>query len=342
MKIGVLTGGGDAPGLNAAIRGVARKGLHNGWEVVGLRHGWLGLLEKNEVPLDREAVSGILPRGGTILGTSRTNPYKREGGVALAKRSFKELGLNALIAIGGDDTLGVAHRLSKEGLPIVGIPKTIDNDLSGTDISIGSDTVVNEVMRAVDRLHSTAEAHDRVMLVEVMGRDAGWIATLGGMAGGADVILVPEFPFTVEEVCERIRLRHDETNRKFSIVVVAEGARPKDIEESVVQDSKVDDFGHVRLGGIGHILATEIEARTGFETRVTVLGHTQRGGSPTAFDRILATRLGVAAVVEVEKGNYGVMVAHVGTEIAPLPLEEGIREMNRVDPRLYEVAQLFS
>jgi 6-phosphofructokinase 1 len=342
MKIGVLTGGGDAPGLNAAIRAVARKGLHNGWEVVGLRHGWLGLLEKSELVLDRNSVAGILPRGGTILGTSRTNPYKREGGVALAMRNFKELRLNALIAIGGDDTLGVAHRLSQEGLPIVGVPKTIDNDLSGTDISIGADTVVNEVMRAVDRLHPTAEAHDRVMLVEVMGRDAGWIATLGGMAGGADVILIPEFPFSIDEVCERLRRRHDETRRKFSVVVIAEGARPRDLEDSVVQDSAIDEFGHVRLGGIAHVLGREIEARTGYETRVTVLGHTQRGGSPTAFDRILATRLGVAAVVEVEKGNFGVMVAHVGSEIVPLPLEEGIREMHRVDPRLYEIAQLFS
>ena len=342
MKIGVLTGGGDAPGLNAAIRGITRKALNQGFQVVGIRNGWLGLLEQDTVPLGREAVTGILPQGGTILGSTRTNPYKREGGSGIIKRHMTALGLDALVPIGGEDTLGVALRLSREGVRVVAVPKTVDNDLSGTDACIGFDTAVNEVMRAIDRLHPTAEAHHRVMLVEVMGRSAGWIATLGGIAGGADVVVTPEFPVTTEEICQRIRQRHQDAKRTFSIVVVAEGARLSDFQSEVVQESRVDEFGHVRLGGIGHLLASEIERRTGYETRVTVLGHTQRGGSPSAFDRLLATRLGVCAVEQVVAGNFGVMVVLKGHEMRPLRLEEGLLQMRRVDRELYDMAQLFS
>ena len=341
MKIGVLTGGGDAPGLNAAIRAVSRAALARGWDVVGIRHGWLGLLDMDTVPLDRDAVKGILPQGGTILGTSRTDIYGRDDGPALAIQNMKKTGIDALIPIGGEDTLGVAHRLSQDGVSLVGVPKTIDNDLSQTEACIGFDTAVNEVMRAVDRLHPTAEAHDRVMLVEVMGRDAGWIAVLGGIAGGADVILAPGFPFTVEEVCQRLRMRHQEGDRQFSIIVVAEGAQPEGLPTQVTQDSGVDEFGHAKLGGIAHLLASEIEARTGYECRVTTLGHTQRGGSPTAFDRILATKLGVAAVEEVAGGNFGVMVALKGNQIVPVPLEEAVRAMRQVDHAMYEMAKLF-
>jgi phosphofructokinase-like protein len=341
MKIGVLTGGGDAPGLNAAIRGITRKSLHEGWEVLGIRNGWLGLLEGDAFPLTRDAVSGILPQGGTILGTSRTNPYKNEGGANLVKRNLRQLGLDALVPIGGEDTLGVAAKLSREGVNLVGVPKTIDNDLSGTDACIGFDTAINEVMRAVDRLHPTAEAHHRVMLVEVMGRHAGWVATMGGLAGGADVILAPEVPFTIDEVCERIRTRHERTTRKFSIVVVAEGAKPSDQPEQAVQDTKADQFGHVRLGGISHALAPEIERRTGYETRVTVLGHTQRGGAPSAFDRILATRLGVAAVEHLARGNFGVMVALKGNDIVAVPLSEGVSQTRHIDQGLFDLSRLF-
>jgi len=342
MKIGVLTGGGDAPGLNAAIRAITRKAIYQGFEVAGIRNGWLGLLQRDITPLGREEVTGILPQGGTILGTSRTNPYKREEGPELIKKSLGELGIEALIPLGGEDTLGVALRLSREGVKVVAVPKTVDNDLSGQDTCIGFDTAVNEVMRAIDRLHPTAEAHHRVMLVEVMGRQAGWIATLGGIAGGADVIVVPEFPITIDEICQRLRHRHQNAKRTFSIVVVAEGARLADFKMEIVQESRVDEFGHVRLGGIGHLLAPEIERRTGYETRVTVLGYTQRGGSPTAFDRILATRLGTAAVEQVAAGNFGVMVSLKGNEIQALALEEGLLQMRRVDRGLYELAQLFS
>ena len=341
MKIGVLTGGGDAPGLNAAIRAVSRAALARSWEVVGIRHGWLGLLDMDTVPLDRDAVTGILPQGGTMLGTTRTNIYARDDGPALAIQNMKKMGIDVLIPIGGEDTLGVAYRLSRDGVSVVGVPKTIDNDLSHTEASIGFDTAINEVMSAIDRLHPTAEAHDRVMLVEVMGRNAGWIAVLGGIAGGADVVLAPGFPFTVKEVCQRLRMRHEMRNRQFSIIVVAEGARPKDLATQVTQESRVDEFGHARLGGIAHLLASEIEVRTGYECRVTVLGHTQRGGSPSAFDRILATKLGVAAVAEVARGNVGVMVALKGNQIVPVPLEEAVGEMHQVDPAMYEMAKLF-
>ena len=341
MRIGVLTGGGDAPGLNAAIRAVCRAALAKGWEVTGIRQGWQGLLEMDTFSLDRDAVRGILPQGGTMLGTTRTNLYARDDGPALAIENMKKMGIDVLIPIGGEDTLGVAHRLSQEGVNLVGIPKTIDNDISETEASIGFDTAINEVMRAVDRLHPTAEAHDRVMLVEVMGRDAGWVAVLGGIAGGADVILAPEFPFTIDEVCRRLQMRHREGERQFSIIVVAEGAKLEDLTAPVMQSGGLDEFGHVRLGGIAHLLALEIESRTGYECRVTVLGHTQRGGSPSAFDRVLATRLGVSAVEEVARGNFGVVVALKGGEIAPVPLGAAVGEMRRVDAKLYELAKLF-
>lgn len=340
MRIGTLTGGGDAPGLNAAIRAVVRRALEGTHEVVGLRNGWLGLLEGHTVPLTRDSVSGILHRGGTILGTSRTNPFKAPDGGQRLLQMLERLGIDALIPIGGDDTLSVALRLYKMGVRVVSVPKTMDNDVPGTDYTIGFDTAVNVVMEACDRLHTTAEAHHRVMIVEVMGRDAGWVAGIGGLAGGADVILVPEVPFTIDEVCEIVRRRH-ERGRTFSIVVVAEGAKPGDFGVQITQDTRVDEFGHVRLGGVGALLAREVEARTGYETRVTVLGHLQRGGSPTVFDRVLATRLGVAAVEALESGQSGVMVALRGTKIVSVSLEEALSGSNRLDLELYRLSRLF-
>jgi phosphofructokinase-like protein len=340
MRIAVLTGGGDAPGLNAAIRAIVRRALEGTHEVIGVRKGWLGLLEEDTVPLTRDSVSGILPRGGTILGTSRTNPFKSEDGGARIQRTLERLGIDAIIAIGGDDTLSVARRLAQMGVRVVGVPKTMDKDVPGTDFTIGFDTAVNLVMDACDRLHTTAEAHHRVMIIEVMGRDAGWVAAVGGLAGGADVILVPEVPFTIEEVCEVVR-RRNERGRTFSIVVVAEGAKPTDFTGQITQDARVDEFGHVRLGGIGALLAREVEARTGHETRVTVLGHLQRGGSPTVFDRILATRLGVAAVEALEAGRTGVMVALRGTKIVEVPLEEALAGSMPLDLELYRLSRLF-
>ena len=340
MRIGVLTGGGDAPGLNAAIRAVVRRALEGSHEVVGIRNGWLGLLEGNTTLLTRDSVSGILPRGGTILGTSRTNPFKSPDGGQRLLEMIQRLGIDALIAIGGDDTLGVALKLFKLGGRVVGIPKTMDNDVPGTDYTIGFDTAVNVVMDACDRLHTTAEAHHRVMIIEVMGRDAGWVAGVGGLAGGADVILVPEVPFTIDEVCQIVRRRH-ERGRTFSIVVAAEGAKPSDVGVQVTQDTRVDQFGHIRLGGIGALLASEVEARTGYETRVTVLGHLQRGGSPTVFDRVLATRYGVAAVEAVEAGQFGTMVAVRGTKIVSVRLEEALTGTSRLDLELYSLSRLF-
>ncbi len=340
MRIAVLTGGGDAPGLNAAIRAVVRRALDGGHEVLGLRNGWLGLLDREFVPLTRDSVSGILPRGGTILGTSRTNPFKTDEGGKRLLESIQRLGIDAIIAIGGDDTLSVARRLTQMGVRVVGIPKTMDNDVPGTDYTIGFDTAVNVVMDACDRLHSTAEAHHRVMIVEVMGRDAGWVACVGGLAGGADVILVPEVPFTIDEVCGVVLRRH-EHGRTFSIVVVAEGAKPTDYGQQITSDARVDEFGHVRLGGVGSLLAREVEARTGYETRVTVLGHLQRGGSPTVFDRILATRYGVEAVEALEAGHFGVMVALRGTNIVTVSLEEALSGSNKVNVELYRLSRLF-
>jgi phosphofructokinase-like protein len=340
MRIAVLTGGGDAPGLNAAIRAIVRRALEGRHEVIGIRNGWLGLLSQTTVPLTRDSVSGILPRGGTMLGTSRTNPFKTEDGGKRLLEAIQALGIDAIIAVGGDDTLSVARKLAQMGVKVVGVPKTMDNDVPGTDYTIGFDTAVNVVMEACDRLHTTAEAHHRVMIIETMGRDAGWVAGVGGLAGGADVILVPEVPFSIEEVCQIVRQRHAQ-GRTFSIVVVAEGAKPSDYGQQITQDARVDEFGHVRLGGVGALLAREVEARTGYETRVTVLGHLQRGGSPTVFDRVLATRFGVAAVEALEAGHSGVMTALRGTNIVIVSLDEALTGSNKLDLELYRLTRLF-
>ncbi len=339
MKIGILTGGGDCPGLNSVIRAVVRKAIDNGNEMIGIKYGWKGLLEEITMPLTLRSVSGILPKGGTMLGTSRTNPYKKEGGSDLAKINFKKLGLDALVAIGGEDTLGVASKLWKEGLNIVGVPKTIDNDLAATDFTFGFDTAVNIVMGCIDRLHTTAESHNRVMVVEVMGRHAGWIAAHAGIAGGADYILVPELPINIDEVCASLKVRH-ERGKDFSIVVVAEGAQFKG-EDLAIQEESKDEFGHVRLGGIGHRVGKIIEKRTGFETRVTVLGHIQRGGSPSAFDRVLGTRYGVKAYDLIEKGKFGRMASLKGNQIIDVSLEEATADVKTLDLGLYEIAKIF-
>ncbi|MEE9284597.1 MAG: ATP-dependent 6-phosphofructokinase [Dehalococcoidia bacterium] len=341
MRIGVLTGGGDAPGLNAAIRAVTRAARSEGWEVLGFRNGWHGPLTADYRAMSRDTVTGILPLGGTILGTSRTNPFKQDGGAERVIRNLQDLGVDAIIPIGGEDTLGVALRLSRRGVQLVGVPKTIDNDILGTEYCIGFDTAVGVVTDALDRLHPTAEAHHRVMVVEVMGRNVGWVATLGGLAGGADFILTPEVELSLEEIAQHLRRRHDEQKRTFSIIVVAEGAKPKDLKASVFQEEKLDEFGHPRLGGIGQVVAQQIEEMTGYETRVTVLGYLQRGGSPSAFDRVLATRLGVAAVQLVKDGVFGVLVCMQSNRIVHVPLEEGLG--NRpIEPELYRLAQLFS
>jgi len=339
-KIGILTGGGDCPGLNPVIRAVVRKGLNEGYTIIGIKNGWKGLIENDAIELNLEAVSGILPKGGTILGTSRTNPYKKEGGLERVKENFRKLGLDALITVGGEDTLGVAAKLMKDGITnIVGVPKTIDNDISATDYSFGFDTAINTAMECIDRLHTTAESHHRIMVVEVMGRHAGWIAVESGVAGGADIILVPEVPIDIEEVCNLIKKRH-QRGKTFSIVVVAEGAQFKE-GTVVIQEQKLDEFGHVRLGGIGDTLALEIEKRTGYETRVSVLGHIQRGGSPTAFDRILGTRFGVKAVELVEKKKFGRMVALSGNKIIDVPIEDAVKALKTVDMDLYGIAKVF-
>jgi phosphofructokinase-like protein len=341
MRVGILTGGGDCPGLNAVIRAVVRKGeRHYRDDLIGFRDGWRGVLEREAVPLDVERCRGILPRGGTILGTSRTNPYKLDGGPARVIDSLQAEGVDALVAIGGDDTLGVAHRLTGEGVSVVGVPKTIDNDLSATEVTFGFHTAVQIASDAIDRLHTTAESHDRVMVVEVMGRHAGWIATYAGIAGGAAEILVPEEEFDIEVVAERLRQRHDK-GRFASLVVVAEGAKPRE-GTMVVQSGEVDQFGHARLGGIAYMVASEIEKRTGFETRVTVLGHVQRGGTPTAYDRVLATRFGIAAIEAVHDGAFGEMVALAGGEIVRVPLADAVGKSKTVDPGLYhDVAGAF-
>jgi 6-phosphofructokinase 1 len=340
MKVGVLTGGGDCPGLNAVIRAVVRKGERvYGDQLIGFRDGWKGPIEGLTMTLDVERCRGILPRGGTILGSSRTNPYKVERGVDRVKATLADLEIDALVAIGGEDTLGVAHKLTAEGVPVVGVPKTIDNDLSATEVTFGFHTAVQVAVDAIDRLHTTAESHDRVLVCEVMGRHAGWIATYAGIAGGAAEVLVPEIEFDIEEVCNFLKRRH-EKGRYASIVVVAEGAQPKE-GTMVLQSGEVDAFGHVRLGGIGTLLAEEIEKRTGFETRVTVLGHIQRGGTPTAFDRVLATRFGVAAIDAVHDGAFGHMVALQSGRIVRVSLEEAVGELKTVDRELVEVAEVF-
>src|SRR5450631_4904709 len=343
MRIGILTGGGDCPGLNAVIRAIVRKGvLHYEDEFVGFMEGWRGVVENKTMVLDYEAISGILPRGGTILRTSRTNPSKREGGLQRCMETLKKNNLDALIAIGGDDTNSVAQKLFEQGINVVGVPKTIDNDLSGTDFCFGFDTAVNIATEAIDRVHTTAEAHNRVMVVEVMGRDAGWIAMYSGIAGGADVILIPEIPFDVDKVAETIRLRHAR-GRYFSIVVVAEGAKfSTDVDPThgspIVIDMGKDEFGHARLGGIAAILAREIERRTGFETRTVVLGHVQRGGSPSAFDRMLATRYGLGAIDMVHRSEFGCMAALRGNKIVSVPLADAISKNRTVDQETIDVA----
>jgi ATP-dependent phosphofructokinase / diphosphate-dependent phosphofructokinase len=339
-RIGVLTGGGDCPGLNAVIRGVVRKGVNaHGHEIVGFRYGWAGVLANEATPLTVESTSGILPRGGTILGTSRTNPYKEDGGSDRVRETLEARGIDVLIPIGGEDTLGVARRLSEDGIPVVGVPKTIDNDLAGTDFTFGFQTAVQIATDAIDRLHTTAESHNRVIVVEVMGRHAGWIAAYAGMAGGADVILVPERPFDIEQVCDHVRRRHAR-GRTFSIVVVSEGAIPKD-GHVWSQHAGTDAFGHQRLGGIAVQLEQEIERRTGFESRMTILGHVQRGGSPLAYDRVLGTRFGVAAVDAATAGDFGKMVALRGTEIEVVPLSAALDEPKLLDPAFFETAEVF-
>jgi 6-phosphofructokinase 1 len=343
MRVGVLTGGGDCPGLNAVIRAVVRKGVQEyGLEFVGFRDGWRGPLEGDTVPLDVQAVRGILPRGGTILGSSRTNPLKSGGsgrnGIERIKDNLAGLGVDALVAIGGEDTLGVATRLGEQGVPVVGVPKTIDNDLGATDYTFGFDTAVNIAMEAIDRLHTTAESHHRALIVEVMGRHAGWIALHAGLAGGANVILIPERPFDIERVVAYVQHRFQ--TRYAPIVVVAEGAHPMS-EELAVSNEQLDSFGHVRLGGVGQMLANEIEKRTGKEARCTVLGHIQRGGTPTAFDRVLATRFGVHAVQAVHDEAFGVMVALRGTDIIRVPLAEATSQLKLVPPQRYAEAEVF-
>ncbi len=341
-RIGLLTGGGDCPGLNAVIRAVVRRGLaEGGHEFLGFRYGWAGVLADDAIELNMQSTAGILPRGGTIIGTSRTNPYADgRDGTALVRSTLDVRGVDALIPIGGEDTLGVALRLHRDGIPIVGVPKTIDNDLGGTDVTFGFQTAVQIVTDAIDRLHTTAESHNRVMVVEVMGRHAGWIATHAGIAGGADAILVPERPFDIEQVVTHLRRRH-ERGRSFSIVVVAEGATPREGTLQTRAGTGTDAFGHERLGGIGVTLEQEIERRTGFESRVTILGHVQRGGTPVAFDRVLATRFGVAAMDAVAAGRFGCMVAARGAEIVEVALDQALREPKLLDPDLYATAELF-
>jgi len=340
MRVGVLTGGGDCPGLNAVIRAIVRKGEKiYGDNFVGFMDGWKGVIEGVTTPLDVERCRGILPRGGTILGSSRTNPYKVDGGPEKLKQTLERMSIDALIAIGGEDTLGVANKLFDEGVPVVGVPKTIDNDLSGTEVTFGFWTAVQIAVDAIDRLHTTAESHDRVLVCEVMGRHAGWIAAMAGIAGGAAQVLVPEREIDIDRVCEDLARRHQK-GRYASIVVVAEGAQPKE-GSFVLQSGQKDEFGHVRLGGIGEVLAREIRERTGFDTRVTVLGHVQRGGTPNAYDRVLATRFGVAAIDAAHDQDYGKMVALQANKIVRVPLSEAVEELKTLDPEIMEVAEVF-
>jgi ATP-dependent phosphofructokinase / diphosphate-dependent phosphofructokinase len=345
MRVGVLTGGGDCPGLNAVIRAIVRTGtFDHDCEFIGFRDGWRGPLEADTQPLDVQAVRGILPRGGTILGSSRTNPLAEsaslggKSGLERITANLASLGVDALIAIGGEDTLGVAGTLFDAGVKVVGVPKTIDNDLSATDYTFGFDTAVNIAMEAIDRLHTTAESHHRALIVEVMGRHAGWIALHAGLAGGANVILIPEQPFDIEDVCAYVEKRFE--TRYAPIVVVAEGAHPKTVSTSVV-DTELDAFGHTRLGGVGQLLAEEIERRTGKEARAAVLGHIQRGGTPTAFDRVLATRFGIHAIRAVADGTFGTMVALQGTDIVRVPIAAGTRDLKTVPPERYAEAEVF-
>lgn len=339
MRIGVLTGGGDCPGLNAVIRAVVRKGISTyGHEFVGFRDGWRGPLEGNTRELGIAQVRGILPRGGTILGSSRTNPFKIDGGVEKIKSNLADMGIDALVAIGGEDTLGVAAKLTDLGVNVVGVPKTIDNDLGATDYTFGFDTAVNIAMEAIDRLHTTAESHHRTLVVEVMGRHAGWIALHAGLAGGANVILLPERQFDVDQVAGYVEKRFQ--TQYSPIVVVAEGAQPLD-GQMVLHNQELDAFGHVRLGGIGQWLAEQLEAKTGKEARTVVLGHIQRGGTPTAFDRVLATRFGLGAIDAVHEGDFGKMVALQSTDIVRVPLADATRELKTVPVERYTEAEVF-
>lgn len=339
-KVGILTGGGDCPGINAVIRAIVRKGIQSyDYSIIGIWNGWKGLIDLDFTQLDLDSVTGILPKGGTILGTSRINPGKTPEGYKRAYENMSKLELTALITIGGEDTLGVANKLSEMGCPVIGVPKTIDNDLYATDFTFGFDTAVNIVTEAIDRLHSTAESHHRVMVVEVMGRNTGWIAVYGGLAGGADMILIPEEPFDLDEVCDVIRQRQAR-GKKFSIIVIAEGAIPKQVGKSVTLGG-TDEFGHARFGGVGDYLAKEIEKKTGFETRATILGHIQRGGAPTAFDRVLGTRFGVAAVNLVAQKKFGYMVSLKGNEVTSVPLKEAISKLKTVNPKIYEISKIF-
>jgi len=340
MRIGILTGGGDCPGLNAVIRAVVRKGITvYGHTIVGFRHGWRGVIEGEVVDLDRETVRGLLPRGGTILGSSRTNPFKSDDGVERLQATIETEHVDALIVIGGEDTLGAAHELAEHGVRCVGVPKTIDNDLSATEVTFGFETAVQTATDAIDRLQTTAESHDRVMVVEVMGRHAGWIALHSGIAGGADVILIPERPFDIAQVCQRLQHR-SRRGENFSIVVVAEGAVPAE-GTMTLQSGSVDEFGHVRLGGVANRVTDEIKARTGFDTRVTILGHVLRGGTPTAFDRMLATRFGIAAIDAAHDGAADEMVALQCGEIVRVPLADAVGTLKTVAPELYELAEVF-
>jgi ATP-dependent phosphofructokinase / diphosphate-dependent phosphofructokinase len=340
VRFGVLTGGGDCPGLNAAIRAIVRKGVDgHGHEIIGFRQGWRGPIEGDWIELTIDSVRGILPRGGTILPSSRTNPLKREDGIERIRENMDKLSLDGLIAIGGEDTLGAAQKLHEAGVPVLGLPKTIDNDLNGTDVTFGFDTAVHVATEAIDRLHTTAESHNRVLVVEVMGRHAGWIALHSGIAGGADVILIPERPFDIDVVCTHLKRRH-ERGRFFSIVVAAEGATPREGTLATL-GGDTDEFGHERLGGIGQVLEREVEARTGFETRATVLGHVQRGGTPTAFDRVLATRCGIAAIDAATAEKWGMMTALRGTKIELVPLKDAVSSLKTVPPEDFEVAEAF-
>jgi 6-phosphofructokinase 1 len=338
--IGILTGGGDCPGLNAVIRAVVRRADALGYKVLGIKNGWWGLVNGVGELLTLASIRGILPRGGTILGTSRTNPLKQEEDKKKVLANLKKMKIDYLIAVGGEDTLGVAKYLATEGVNVVGVPKTIDNDVEGTDQTFGFDTAVSIVTEAIDRLHTTAESHQRVIVVEVMGRHTGWIATMAGLAGGADCILIPEEPKTIDEICDTLKKRHAR-GPQFSIVVVAEGFKLAGGYQEATKDQKLDQFGHVRLGGIGEILAGEIEDRTGFETRSTVLGHIQRGGSPTAYDRVLGIRYGVRAVDLIEQGKFGSMVCLHGGKITDMPITKALKKLKYVDTELVRTAEIF-
>ncbi|HOW58940.1 MAG TPA: ATP-dependent 6-phosphofructokinase [Candidatus Omnitrophota bacterium] len=338
-RIGVLTGGGDCPGLNPVIRAIVRTARMENWAVIGFRRGWRGIIQNEFVELDLNSTSGILQRGGTIIGTSRTNPYKKDGDVAKIRRTMKLNKLDALIAIGGEDTLGAANKLYKDGIPVIGVPKTIDNDLNATDYTFGYDTALNIAMECIDRLHTTADSHDRIMVVEIMGRHAGWITLEAGIAGGADVVLIPEVPMTVKDICGYIEERHAR-GKNFSVIAVAEGFIIKG-EKIVTTGKTLDAFGHVHLGGVGERLAKLIEKETGFETRATVLGHIQRGGSPTAFDRVLGTRFGVKAVQLVKDGKFGQMVSLCGRDIVSVALSSAVGKLKTVPADMYELAKVF-